>query len=224
MTADRPETVALPEREPIPLSALQHAAYCLRQAALIHLERMWEENRFTAEGHVLHVAVDQPGSRRVRGQRRVTNLQLASPRLGIAGVADVVEFTAAGAGGEQAFPVEFKRGKPKLHRADDIQLCAQGLCLEDMLGRPVPAGALFYAETRRRVEVPFDDDLRALTLSTIADLATVFAAGRTPPPTPHKSRCRACSLAELCRPEAVKRSAAAFRRRMVDGELAGEGT
>ena len=140
----------------------------------------------------------------------------------ILGVADVVEFTAAGAGGEQAFPVEFKRGKPKLHRADDIQLCAQGLCLEDMLGRPVPAGALFYAETRRRVEVPFDDDLRALTLSTIADLATVFAAGRTPPPTPHKSRCRACSLAELCRPEAVKRSAAAFRRRMVEADLAGE--
>ena len=92
-----------------------------------------------------------------------------------------------------------------------------------MLGRPVPAGALFYAETRRRVEVPFDDDLRALTLSTIADLAGILAAGRTPPPTSQKSRCKACSLVELCRPEAVKRSAAAFRRRMVDGELAGEG-
>jgi CRISPR-associated exonuclease Cas4 len=223
MIVGLPETVALPDREPIPLSALQHAAYCLRQAALIHLERLWEENRFTAEGHVLHVAVDKPGSRRVRGQRRVTNLQLSAPRLGIAGVADVVEFSPDGAGGEMALPVEFKRGKPKLHRADEIQLCAQGLCLEEMLGRPVPAGALFYAETRRRVEVPFDDDLRALTLSTIADLAGIFAAGRTPPPTVQKSRCRACSLLDLCRPEAVKRSAAAFRRRMVDGELAGEG-
>ena len=223
MIAGLPETVALPEREPIPLSALQHAAYCLRQAALIHLERMWEENRFTAEGHVLHVAVDKPGSRRVRGQRRVTNLQLSAPRLGIAGVADVVEFSPGGAGGEVALPVEFKRGKPKLHRADEIQLCAQGLCLEEMLGRPVPAGALFYAETRRRVEVPFDDGLRALTLRTIADLAGILAAGRTPPPTAQKSRCRACSLVDLCRPEAVKRSAAAFRRRMVDGELAGEG-
>lgn len=223
MIAGLPETMALPEREPIPLSALQHAAYCLRQAALIHLERMWEENRFTAEGHVLHVAVDKPGSRRVRGLRRVTNLQLSAPRLGIAGVADVVEFSPDGAGGEVALPVEFKRGKPKLHRADEIQLCAQGLCLEEMLGRPVPAGALFYAETRRRVEVPFDDDLRALTLRTIADLAGILAAGRTPPPTAQKSRCRACSLVDLCRPEAVKRSAAAFRRRMVDGELAGEG-
>ena len=223
MIVGLPETVALPEREPIPLSALQHAAYCLRQAALIHLERMWEENRFTAEGHVLHVAVDKPGSRRVRGQRRVTNLQLSAPRLGIAGVADVVEFSPDGAGGEVALPVEFKRGKPKLHRADEIQLCAQGLCLEEMLGHPVPTGALFYAETRRRVEVPFDDDLRALTLRTIADLADILAAGRTPPPTAQKSRCRACSLVDLCRPEAVKRSAAAFRRRMVDGELAGEG-
>ncbi len=218
-----PEAMAGPEREPIPLSALQHAAYCLRQAALIHLERIWEENRFTAEGHVLHVAVDKPGSRRVRGQRRVTNLQLSAPRLGIAGVADVVEFSPDGAGGEVALPVEFKRGKPKLHRADEIQLCAQGLCLEEMLGRPVPAGALFYAETRRRVEVPFDGDLRALTLSTIADLAGILAAGRTPPPTSQKSRCKACSRVELCRPEAVKRSAAAFRRRMVDAELAGEG-
>lgn len=223
MAAGLPETVALPEREPIPLSALQHAAYCLRQAALIHLERMWEENRFTAEGHVLHVAVDKPGRRRVRGQRRVTNLQLSAPRLGIAGVADVVEFSPDGAGSETALPVEFKRGKPKLHRADEIQLCAQGLCLEEMLGHPVPAGALFYAQTRRRVEVPFDDDLRALTLSTIADLAAVFAAARTPPPTTQKSRCKACSLADICRPEAVKRSAAAFRRRMVDAELAGEG-
>lgn len=222
MASALPDKVAVAEREPIPLSALQHAAYCLRQAALIHIERLWEENRFTAEGQVLHVAVDKPGSRRVRGLRRVTNLQLASPRLGIAGVADVVEFTPDGAGDEVAFPVELKRGKPKLHRADDIQLCAQGLCLEDMLGHPVPAGALFYAVTRRRVEVPFDADLRSLTLATITELATVFAAGRTPPPTLQKSRCKACSLIDLCRPEAVRRSAAAFRRRMVDANLAGE--
>ena len=124
MIVGLPETVALPEREPIPLSALQHAAYCLRQAALIHLERMWQENRFTAEGHVLHVAVDKPGSRRVRDQRRVTNLQLSAPRLGIAGVADVVEFLSDGAGGEVALPVEFKRGKPKLAQGRrDTALC-----------------------------------------------------------------------------------------------------
>ncbi len=222
MTAALPEATAAFGREPIPLSALQHAAYCLRQAALIHLERLWEENRFTAEGHVLHVGVDKPGSRRVKGLRRVTNLQLASQRLGIAGIADMVEFTPDGADGETAFPVEFKRGKPKLHRADDIQLCAQGLCLEDMLGRPVPAGALFYAETRRRVEVPFDESLRSLTLTTVAEISAVFASGLTPPPTPRRSRCKACSLADLCRPAAVRRSAAAFRRHMVDTDLTGE--
>ena len=140
------------EQEPIPLSALQHAVYCLRQAALIHLERLWEENRFTAEGHVLHVAADKPGGRRVRGVRRVTALAIGSPRLGIAGVADLVEFHEDG-GGEVPFPVEYKRGKPKLHRADEVQLCAQALCLEDMTGKAVPVGALFYAETKRRVEV-----------------------------------------------------------------------
>ena len=102
--------------EPIPLSALQHAVYCLRQAALIHLERMWAENRFTAEGHVLHINADQAGSRRVRGIRRETSLQLASKRLGIAGVADLVEFQVRD-GREIPFPVEFKRGGPKLHRA-----------------------------------------------------------------------------------------------------------
>lgn len=150
------------EQDPIPLSALQHAVYCLRQAALIHIERLWEENRFTAEGHVLHVASDKPGGRRVRGVRRVTALAIGSPRLGIAGVADLVEFRQEG-GREIAFPVEYKRGAPKRHRADEVQLCAQALCLEDMTGQGVPAGALFYAETKRRTEVVFDSDLRALT-------------------------------------------------------------
>ncbi len=200
--------------EPIPLSALQHAVYCLRQAALIHLERLWEESRFTAEGHQLHIAADKPGARRQRGVRRVTALPLASKRLNIAGVADLVEFTTV-AGREVPFPVEFKRGKPKLHRADEVQLCAQGLCLEEMTGVPVPAGALYYGETKRRQDVPFDADLRQLTETTIAALAHVFASLVTPPPTPIKSRCRACSLAELCRPEAITRSARAWRRRMV---------
>src|SRR5579885_1392508 len=124
------------DEEPVPLSALQHAVYCLRQAALIHLERVWAENRFTAEGHLLHLATHEPGARRRPGIRRVTALPLASRRLGIAGVADVVEFHA-GPDGETAYPVEFKRGRVKLHRADEVQLCAQGLCLEEMTGRLV---------------------------------------------------------------------------------------
>ncbi|MEZ5716849.1 MAG: CRISPR-associated protein Cas4 [Paracoccaceae bacterium] len=123
--------------DPIPISAVQHAVYCLRQAALIHIERLWAENRFTAEGDVLHAVADKGGKRRVKGVRRVLSLPLASRRLNLSGVADLVEFTADGEG-ETAFPVEYKRGKPKLHRADEAQLCAQALCLEEMTGRAVP--------------------------------------------------------------------------------------
>ena len=159
--------------EPIPLSAIQHAVYCLRQAALIHLERLWAENRFTAEGDVLHAVADKGGTRKARGVRRVMSLPLASQRLNLTGVADLVEFQP-GPEGETAFPVEYKRGKPKLHRADEAQLCAQALCLEEMTGQTVPEGALFYAQTRRRVTVPFDAPLRALTESAVADLAAVL--------------------------------------------------
>lgn len=202
------------ESEPIPLSALQHAVYCLRQAALIHLEGLWAENRFTAEGQVVHAKTDVPGSRQQRGIRRVTALPLASKCLGIAGVADLVEFHQDGEG-ETAFPVEFKRGKPKRHRADEVQLCAQALCLEEMTGRSVPEGALFYAETKRRVVIAMDADLRTLTQDTIAALADVFAFLRTPPPTQDRARCRACSLLDLCRPEAMLKPAKAWRERMV---------
>lgn len=199
--------------EPFPLSALQHAVYCLRQAALIHLERLWAENRFTAEGDVLHAVADKGGRRKARGVRRMLALPLASKRLNLTGTADLVEFIPE-PDGETPFPVEYKRGKPKLHRADEVQLCAQALCLEEMTGRPVPQGALFYAQTRRRLTVPFDDDLRALTENAVAELAVVLASRRTPPPTPHRSRCRACSLLDLCRPDAVRRPVKQWRDRM----------
>lgn len=202
------------EMEPIPLSALQHAVYCLRQAALIHLERVWAENRFTAEGQVLHQVADKGGSRKARGVRRVMALPLASKRLNISGIADLVEFHL-GEAGETAYPVEYKRGKAKLHRADEVQLCAQALCLEEMTGSPVPEGALFYAETKRRLIVPFDAELRRLTEDTISSLVEIFRSGVTPPPTMRKERCRACSLIELCRPDAVARPAKAWRSRMV---------
>ena len=198
------------EADPIPLSALQHATYCLRQAALIHLERLWADNRFTAEGDVLHAVADKGGKRQARGVRRVMALAVSSTRLGIAGVCDMVEFVA-----EVPFPVEYKRGKPKLHRADEVQLCAQALCLEEMTGRQVPEGALFYAETHRRIVVPFDSDLRTLTETVVADLRQVLASGVTPPPTSHKSRCRACSLLELCRPQLYARPVLAWRASML---------
>jgi CRISPR-associated exonuclease Cas4 len=200
--------------DPIPISAVQHAVYCLRQAALIHIERMWEENRFTAEGRVLHARTDEPGRRYTRRVRRVTAMPLASRRLGLAGVADVVEFHREG-GDETPYPVEFKRGKPKTHRADEAQLCAQALCLEEMTGRPVPEGALFYGETRRRVEVRFDDELRRVTENAAAALRALFASGRTPPAEYEKRKCSACSLIDLCKPQAFGRSAKAWRERQV---------
>ncbi|MBZ4024110.1 CRISPR-associated protein Cas4, partial [Rhodobacter sp. TJ_12] len=180
------------EEETIPLSAVQHAVYCLRQAALIHLERLWDENIFTAQGDVLHAVADKGGSRKGRGGRRVLSLPLGSARLNLSGTADLVEFQPQPDGSERPFPVEYKRGKPKLHRADEAQLCAQALCLEEMTGQPVPEGALYYAQTKRRVKVPIDADLRALTEAAVADLAEVFARRLTPPPTPHRASCRAC--------------------------------
>ena len=205
--------------EPIPLSALQHAVFCLRQAALIHVERMWAENRFTAEGHVLHIAADRPGLRKVRGVKRVAALPLACKRLDLVGTADLVEFHGAS---QVPFPIEIKRGKPKRHRADEVQLCAQAFCLEEMTGRAVPEGALFYAETRRRVAVPFDDELRHLTEKTAQDLRDVFHTLRTPPAVYRADRCRACSLRELCRPKIGEKAAGRWRDRMVRAALAEE--
>ena len=207
--------------DPIPLSALQHAVYCLRQAALIHIERQWEENRFTAEGKVLHDVAHDPADRKRGNIRRVTALPLTCRRLNLVGVADLVEFRA-GAERETAYPVEYKRGKAKLHRADEVQLCAQALCLEEMAGNAVPEGALFYAETRRRVAVPFDAELRRLTEQTALEFGALFAAGRTPAAVYRADRCRACSLIEVCRPKTGSKSALAFRAREVDAALDGD--
>lgn len=208
------------ESDPIPLSALQHAVYCLRQAALIHIEQAWAENRFTAEGQVLHAVADKGGSRRARGSRREMALPVACRRLNITGRADLVEFHRGPDGTEVPYPIEYKRGKPKLHRADEVQLCAQALCLEEMTSVSVPEGALFYAETKRRLVVPFDAELRRLTEETVAALADLFSSGVTPPPTVHRARCRACSLLELCRPDTVARPVREWRAGMVSRLIA----
>ncbi len=208
--------------DPIPLSALQHAVYCMRQAALIHIERQWVENRFTAEGRVLHDVAHDPADRKRGNIRRVMALPLACRRLNLAGVADLVEFRA-GTERETAYPVEYKRGKAKLHRADEVQLCAQALCLEEMTGNGVPEGALFYAETRRRVVVSFDAELRQLTEQTSLQFGALFASGRTPAAVYRADRCRACSLIEVCRPTAGSKSALAFRAHEVDAALEDDG-
>lgn len=190
----------------IPLSALQHYLYCPRQCALIHLEQQWAENRQTAEGRLLHQRADMPKTQQRHGVRTVTAMPLLSLELGITGKADVVEFHRDAASGEErAFPVEYKRGRPKAHQADEVQLCAQALCLEAMLGRPVPAGALFYGQTRRRKDVAFDPALRRLTGETIDATRAMFASRQTPTARYEAHRCDACSLLDLCQPQLLGR-------------------
>ncbi|WP_158044680.1 CRISPR-associated protein Cas4 [Skermanella pratensis] len=187
----------MPDEDPLPLSALQHYLFCPRQCALIHVERQWAENRFTAEGRVLHERADLGGRSSRSGVRAVRSMPLRCRRLGIGGVADVVELHD---GGRRPYPVEYKRGRPKAHRADEVQLCAQALCLEEMFGTAIEEGALFYGENRRRTAVRFDPGLRALTERTAEAVRAMLDAGRTPPPVHEDRKCGRCSLIDLCQP------------------------
>lgn len=189
----------------VPVSALQHYLFCPRQCALIHIERIWTEDGATAEGRLLHERVDGGRPDRRAGVRTVRGLVLRSFVHGLAGKADAVEFHGA-----TPFPVEYKRGRPKAHRADEVQLCAQALCLEEMFGMTVPEGALFYGKTRKRQIVSFDGELRALTARIAADCRVMIASGSTPPPheTPF---CRRCSLAGTCRPGRLEKPPAIRR-------------
>jgi CRISPR-associated exonuclease Cas4 len=192
------------EDDLFPLSALQHYLYCPRQCALIHVERQWAENLFTAEGHILHERNSKPGQD-VRGNVRVvTSMLIRSLALGVAGVADVVEFRRVG-GAWRPYPIEYKRGRPKAHRADEVQLCAQALCLEEMFGTDIEEGALFYGKTRRRTLVAFDGALRRLTQVTAAETRALIASGRTPAPVYAAKLCGRCSLSELCWPKRLSR-------------------
>lgn len=213
------------EPDPIPLSALQHWLFCPRQCALIHLERLWAENLATVEGRLLHERTDVPGAASRKGGRVSRSLALAAPALGIAGVADVVEWYREGSGPWRAYPVEYKRGRPKAHRADEVQLAAQALCLEAMTGLPVPEGALFYGRTRRRLVVAIDAELRALTLATVDAIKTMLESDVTPPAVYEARRCDTCSMVELCRPKRLARPPDVARwlhRRIEDGDDAGQ--
>jgi len=185
----------------IPLSALQHHLFCPRQCALIHVEGLWAEDGATAEGRLLHEKVDAGRPEQRPGLRVARGLALRSQALGVVGKADAVEFRGKP---PQPYPVEYKRGKPKSHRADEVQLCAQAICLEEMFGQLVPQGALFYGVTRRRVVVPFDDALRQLTARVAAEARQNIAALRTPPPV-HGPACKHCSLLDLCQPARMQK-------------------
>lgn len=185
----------------IPISALQHHLFCPRQCALIHLEGLWAEDVATAEGRLLHERVDAGGADSRPGVKVARGLQLRSLALGLAGKADAVEFRGRPA---RPYPVEYKRGKPKSHRADEVQLCAQALGLEEMFGTAVAEGALFYGMPRRRQVVAFDAELRALTQTVAAETRATLRGETTPAPR-RMAGCRRCSLEELCRPARLEK-------------------
>ena len=189
---------AAPESEDdtLPLSGLQHLAFCPRQWALIHLEQAWEENRLTAEGRLLHERVDLPGQSRRESVRTVRGIWLECRRLRLTGRADVVEFRP------EAYPVEYKRGKRKPDDCDAVQLCAQALCLEEMLGASIPAGAIFYGDPRRRLEIAFTPQLRGRTEQLASMMHQLYRERITPPAQPGPY-CRSCSLTNICLPEAT---------------------
>ncbi|MBL8330849.1 MAG: CRISPR-associated protein Cas4 [Rubrivivax sp.] len=189
----------------VSLSALQHWAYCPRQCGLIHLEQVFEENVHTLRGQAVHAQVDKPGFETRQGLRIERALPIWHEGLGLQGKADVVEFERDGT----PYPVEYKHGSrhkaAAIAHCDDLQLAAQALCLEDMTARAVPAGALFYASSKRRREVPVTEPLRAEVVQATQSIRQMLASGRLPAPTDDARRCRACSLRDRCQPEAVRR-------------------
>ena len=191
------------------LSALQHFAYCRRQWGLIFVERQWAENARTAEGQVFHQTAHHGPESETRGDLLILRgLRVASPALRLGGVCDVVEFHRSPSGvplmGREGlwlpYPVEYKKGSDQTRESDEVQLCGQALCLEDMLCCQIPEGSLFYGETRRRTRVAFDEPLRQRTFSLLQEMLGHMARGHTPAAKPHKG-CNACSLRDICLPK-----------------------
>ena len=238
------------EDELLPISGLQHLMFCERQWGLIHIEQVWEENRLTMEGRVLHERVDEAGPETRRDVRIACGLPLRSLRLGLVGRADVVEFHRIEADGTanvearganktlvtavplpghrgmwRVFPVEYKRGKPKSQPVDEVQLCAQALCLEEMLNVQVNEGALFYGQPRRRHDVPLTPDLRVQTESLALRMRDLFESGVTPSAV-YDKRCLNCSLINQCLPKTAGASKSArtyLTRSLADHRREAEG-
>ena len=213
-----------PEESFLQLSGLQHFKFCRRQWALIYIENQWAENYRTTDGAILHENDHNGDFSESRGDRIITrDMRVFSPTLGVSGACDVLEFHRSGEGVLlknrdglwQPYPVEYKRGKPKLDTADALQLCGQAMCLEEMLCCDIPTGALFYGETRRRTEVVFTPELRQEVNRLLAEMHNMYRQGRTPKVKPTKG-CNACSLKERCLPKLMKNRDVSdyLRRRM----------
>jgi CRISPR-associated exonuclease Cas4 len=188
-----------------PISALQHLIYCPRQCALIHLERQWAENRLTVQGRHLHEKAHDVKRGETRpGMRIARGLSLRSYQLGLTGQADVVEFHEPPDGSPFILPIEYKRGKPKKHDADSVQLCAQAMCLEEMLHMPIGQGCLFYGKTHRRQDVLLNEALRRRTVEIARAFHDMLASGVTPAAQYSKEKCDRCSLVSICMPRMLR--------------------
>ncbi|HOR92154.1 MAG TPA: CRISPR-associated protein Cas4 [Rectinema sp.] len=192
------------EDDLISLSSLQHILFCERQYALIHIEQVWEENLFTAEGRVLHERVDVEHRESRRLFRQEYSMAVRSLNYGLIGKCDLVEiYLAPGGTVAEAVPVEFKRGRNKEEDVDRVQLCAQALCLEEMLNITIGTGQLYYLQEHRRTTVNLDGALRAKTVELIARIRQLQSSGITPSAEYQKRRCDRCSLLEVCMPKSA---------------------
>jgi len=209
------------------LSGIQHMAFCERQWALIHIEQQWKENLFTVEGHFLHERVDDPFKTETRVNTMIFRaVPLTSFKLGLYGRADVIELVKTGekdtnsitvnekSGRWKPFPVEYKRGKPKPDERDEVQLCAQAMCLEEMNGITINSGFLYYGKTHHRHIVEFDVELRSLVGQYARRMHELFNTGITPLPV-KKPACNSCSLKDICMPKALhnKKSASEYNNK-----------
>jgi len=203
----------------LPLSGIQHFLFCRRQWALIHIEQQWKENALTAEGRIMHKRADDPFFTETRkGVITARSVPVASYRLGLSGICDVVEFTSSPDGiqlpGRDGYflvaPIEYKRGKEKRDHSDETQLCAQAMCLEEMLSTSIPRGYLYYGETRHRVEIDLTTELRALVKDMADEMHNYFSRGYTPRVKTSKA-CRSCSLADVCLPVLQEKVVAASK-------------
>lgn len=188
------------ELEPVNVSALNQFSYCPRRCALIYLESEFADNRHTAGGNAEHARVDRVAHVTNReGARIEYALPIWSERIGLIGKCDVVEFWPDGT----IYPVEYKHGAKKQRNNDDLQLTAQALCLEEMFERPVLRGAIFHAKSKRRREVVFTAELRSIVGRTVAEIRRMLLERDIPPPLIADSRCKECSLMDICQPEAL---------------------
>ncbi len=189
----------------IQLSALQHFVFCPRQCALSYIEQIWSENMLTAEGGIMHENVHKEQFEIRDGAKIERGMPLRSAKLGLSGKADVVEFRRSREGKWIPSPIEYKHGRPKENNCDKIQLCAQAICLEEMMGVSIPVGAVFYGKTRHRMDVLFNETLRRETETLANELHLFIKEGKTPEPV-YSKKCESCSLIDMCMPKALEKS------------------